>query len=101
MNNKTNHISIYGVQIGFQWYILNKEKRMVILECLNFTYKVRKINTHTEVKDLYSVAQMLSIQSGQQLKITHFVNVQTKQSEKLNNTNSMYRSFKSNLIKKN
>lgn len=43
---------------------------------------------------------MLSIQSGQQLKITHFVNVQTKQSEKLNNTNSMYRSFKSNLIKK-
>lgn len=43
---------------------------------------------------------MLSIQPGQQLKITHFVNVQTKQSEKLNNTNSMYRSFKSNLIKK-
>lgn len=45
MNNKTNHISIYGVQIGFQWYILNEEKRMVILECLNFTYKVRK-NKH-------------------------------------------------------
>lgn len=38
MNNKINYISIYGVQIGFQWYILNEEKWMLILECLNFIF---------------------------------------------------------------
>lgn len=43
MNKKVNHISIYGAQIGFEWYKLNEENRIVIFGCLNFTYKVRKI----------------------------------------------------------
>lgn len=72
---------------------------MVNLECVKKSHtKYEKLNTHTELKDLSTVAQILSIQSGQQLRLTQFVNVQNKQSEKLNNINSIYRSFKSNLI---
>lgn len=74
---------------------------MVNLECVKKSHtKYEKLNTHTELKDLFTVAQILSIQSGQQLRLTQFVNVQNKQSEKLNNINSIYRSFKSNLILK-
>lgn len=53
MNKKVNHISIYGAQIGFKWYKLNEEKRMVILGCLNFTYKVRKIRHPYRSKKKY------------------------------------------------